>query len=77
MAEISSSFMESKLLMCTGKHNFSMHVDAVGLHLQPSLHPCTKQISIGSPRPSGGIVKEPVTNLSRSGSDRSTSSGPK
>lgn len=59
--------------MCTGNDNCNKHVDAVGLHLQPSLHPCKKIISTGSPNPRGGIVKAPVTNFSRSGSEISTS----
>ena len=72
-AEIRISFIRSKVLMCTGNDNCNKHVDAVGLHLQPSLRLCKKIISLGSPNPTGGIVKAPVTNFNTSGSEISTS----
>ena len=62
-AEIMNSSISSWDWMCVGNVNCKLHVDAVGLHLQPTGHPCLNEMHNLFGNPSGGRDFAPVTNI--------------
>ena len=54
-ADSTMKFISSNDAMCTGNFNTTSHVDTVGRHLQPSLHPCTNLTINFFGNPRGGI----------------------
>jgi len=53
--------------MCAGSLSKISHVDTVGRHLHPSLHPCTKSNENFFGKPRGGTSLEPVSHLRSEG----------
>ena len=63
MVLLSMSIMLRLLFICTGKCNCNAHIDALGLHWQPGLHPWTICRVICSGNQRGGITSVPVINF--------------